>query len=59
MKSGFIKDKIFIILIAVLAIVIAVRALIQKEYTDMGLWLIIALLNVITLIRDYKRYGNK
>lgn len=59
MKSGFIKDKIFIILIAVLAIVIAVRALIQKEYTDMGLWLVIALLNVITLIRDYKRYGNK
>ena len=59
MKSGFIKDKVFIILIAVLAIVIAVRALIQKEYTDMGLWLVIALLNVITLIRDYKRYGNK
>lgn len=59
MKSGFIKDKIFIILIGVLAIVIAVRALIQKEYTDMGLWLVIALLNVITLIRDYKRYGNK
>ena len=59
MKSGFIKDKIFIILIGVLAIVIAVRALIQKEYTNMGIWLVIALLNVITLIRDYKRYGNK
>lgn len=59
MKSGFIKDKIFIILIAVLAIVIAVRALIQKEYTDMGLWLVIALLNVVTLIRDYRKYGKK
>ena len=54
MKSGFIKDKIFIILIAVLAIVIAVRALIQKEYTDMGRWVVIALLNDNTLIRDYK-----
>lgn len=59
MKSGFIKDKIFIILIAVLAIVIAVRALIQKEYTDMGLWLVIALLNVVTLVRDYRKYGKK
>ena len=59
MKSGFIKDKIFIILIAVLAIVIAVRALIQKEYTDMGLWLVIALPNVVTLIRDYRKYGKK
>lgn len=59
MKNGFIKDKIFIILIAVLAIVIAVRALIQKEYTDMGLWLVIALLNVVTLVRDYRKYGKK
>ena len=59
MKSGFIKDKIFIILIGVLAIVIAVRALIQKEYTHMGIWLVIALLNGITLIRDYRKYGKQ
>ena len=59
MKSGFIKDKIFIILIGVLAIVIAVRALIQTEYTNMGIWLVIALLNGITLLRDYRKYGKQ
>ena len=51
----FIKERIFNFIMVVFALVIAFRNLGRGETTNMWLWLAIAALNVITLVRDYRK----
>ena len=55
----FIKDRIFNFIMVVFALVIAFRNMGQGETTHMWLWLAIAALNVITLVRDYLKAKKK
>ena len=55
MNKAFLKEKIFTIIMIVMALAIVIMNLVKGEYTHMALWGIIALLNVVILVRDYRK----
>ena len=55
MNKAFLKEKIFTIIMNVMALAIVIMNLVKGEYTHMALWGIIAALNIVTLVREYKK----
>ena len=55
MNQAFLKEKIFTIIMIVMALAIVIMNLVKGEYTHMALWGIIAALNIVTLVREYKK----
>ena len=55
MNKAFLKEKIFTIIMIVMALAIVIVNLVKGEYTHMALWGIIAALNIVTLVREYKK----
>jgi hypothetical protein len=55
MNKAFLKEKIFTIIMIVMALAIVIMNLVKGEYTHMALWGIIALLNIATLVREFRK----
>ena len=55
MNKAFLKEKIFTIIMIVMALAIVIMNLVKGEYTHMVLWGIIALLNIATLVREFRK----
>ena len=55
MNKAFLKEKIFTFIMIVMALAIVIMNLVKGEYTHMALWGIIALLNIATLVREFRK----
>ena len=55
MNKAFLKEKIFTIIMIVMALAIVIMNLVKGEYTHMVLWGIIAALNIATLVREFRK----
>ena len=55
MNKAFLKEKIFTIIMIVMALAIVIMNLVKGEYTRMVLWGIIAVLNIATLVREFRK----
>ena len=55
----FLKEKIFTILMILLSIGIVIMDIAKGDTSHMVWWLVIAGLNVFTLVRDYLREKKK
>lgn len=55
MNKAFLKEKIFTVIMIVMALAIVIMNLVKGEYTHMALWGIIALLNIATLVREFRK----
>lgn len=55
MNKAFLKEKIFTIIMIVMALAIVIMNLVKGEYTHMVLWGIIAVLNIATLVREFRK----
>ena len=55
----FLKEKIFTILMILLSLGIVIMDIVKGDTSQMVWWLLIAALNVITLVRDYLREKKK
>ena len=55
MTKEFLKEKIFTILMILLSLGIVIMDITKGDTSHMVWWLVIAGLNVITLVRDYLR----
>ena len=55
MNKAFLKEKIFTVIMIVMALAIVIMNLVKGEYTHMVLWGIIALLNIATLVREFRK----
>ena len=55
MTKAFLKEKIFTFIMIVMAVAIAIMDLGNGNVTLAALWGIIALLNAVTLVRDYRK----
>ena len=55
----FLKEKIFTILMILLSIGIVIMDIARGDTSHMVWWLVIAGLNVFTLVRDYLREKKK
>ena len=53
------KEKIFTILMILLSIGIVIMDIVKGDTSHMVWWILIAGLNVITLVRDYLRMEKK
>ena len=59
MTKEFLKEKIFTILMILLSLGIVIMDITKGDTSHMVWWLVIAGLNVITLVRDYMREKKK
>ena len=59
MTKEFLKEKIFTILMILLSIGIVIMDIARGDTSHMVWWLVIAGLNVFTLVRDYLREKKK
>ena len=59
MTKEFLKEKIFTILMILLSIGIVIMDIAKGDTSHMVWWLVIAGLNVFTLVRDYLREKKK
>ena len=59
MTKEFLKEKIFTILMILLSLGIVIMDITKGDTSHMVWWLLIAALNVITLVRDYLREKKK
>ena len=55
MNKAFLKEKIFTIIMIVMALAIVIMNLVKGEYTHMALWGIIAALKIATLVREFRK----
>ncbi len=55
----FLKEKVFTILMILLSLGIVIMDITKGDTSHMVWWLLIAGLNVVTLVRDYLRYKEK
>ena len=55
MNKAFLKEKIFTVIMIVMALAIVIMNLVKGEYTHMALWGIIAALNIVTLVREFRK----
>ena len=55
MNKAFLKEKIFTVIMIVMALAIVIMNLVKGEYTHMALWGIIAALNIATLVREFRK----
>lgn len=55
MTKAFLKEKIFTFIMIVMAVAIAIMDLGNGNVSLAALWGIIALLNVVILVRDYRK----
>ena len=55
MTKAFLKEKIFTSIMIVMAVAIAIMDLGNGNVTLAALWGIIAILNVVILVRDYRK----
>ena len=59
MTKEFLKEKIFTILMILLSLGIVIMDITKGATSHMVWWLLIAGLNVVTLVRDYLREKKK
>ena len=59
MTKEFLKEKIFTLLMILLSFGIVIMAIARGDTSHMVWWILIAGLNVITLVRDYLRMEKK
>ncbi len=59
MTKEFLKEKIFTILMILLSLGIVIMDIVKGDTSHMVWWLLIAGLNVVTLVRDYLREKKK
>ena len=59
MTKEFLKEKIFTILMILLSLGIVIMDITKGDTSHMVRWLLIAGLNVVTLVRDYLREKKK
>lgn len=54
--NEFLKQKVFVIIIILLAILVATKSFIQLDTANVIIWLIVAILHILNLVREYKKY---
>ena len=59
MTKEFLKEKIFTVLMILLSLGIVIMDITKGDTSHMVWWLVIAGLNVFTLVRDYLREKKK
>ena len=59
MTKEFLKEKIFTVLMILLSLRIVIMDITKGDTSHMVWWLLIAGLNVVTLVRDYLREKKK
>lgn len=59
MTKEFLKEKIFTVLMILLSLGIVIMDITKGDTSHMVWWLLIAGLNVVTLVRDYLREKKK
>ena len=59
MTKEFLKEKVFTVLMILLSLGIEIMDITKGDTSHMVWWLVIAGLNVITLVRDYMREKKK
>ena len=59
MTKEFLKEKVFTVLMILLSLGIVIMDITKGDTSHMVWWLLIAGLNVVTLVRDYLREKKK